>query len=322
MNRRIPMAGLAALILISLFGCLPTLPLLPISAAENIRQTTDGRVFVTGADALFEIMNNNGSETLQAVAISGTVESENPECRYYAGLAELNQWLFFVCAKQSGLNLKTLKFEEAGILKAYSLIDGQLVDVMPLSGYQFPNGIDAYPQENAILIADEDFILANGGVSKATLDFSSGKPVLLHYEHQWIGPQHEVFAANGVRVLNESIFVTDIGYLKQIDLTPEGTPTKAINRFKNLTVLDDFDVFCDGFLVTDFVKGRLVYVPMEGEAVITASGLTSPSAVLARSTKFTESNTILVTESRGLSANKGNQLLSISTHSLGIPDCE
>ena len=297
-----------------LAGCLPKEPLVAIPSAENIRQVTDGRIFISGKDALYRLDQNEQGFSATAVAA-------DEECSYFAGLAELNNWLFFVCAQSSGLQFKDLKFSEAGYLRAYSLIDESVVTIMTLSGFQFPNGLDALPEQNAILIADEDFFVAQGGVSKIILDFSSGQPVLADYQHHWIGPQQQVYAANGVRVVDDAVYLTDIGFFKRVPLLPDGSPGAAEILFNNLTVLDDFDRYCQGFLITDFVKGRLVYVPDDGSGpVFSAGGLSSPSAVVGHPDSFSAGE-VLVTESRGLQASQGNQLVKVDVKVFGLESC-
>lgn len=206
---------------------------------------------------------------------------------------------------------------------AYSLLDSQLVPVMPLSGYQFANGLDALTSENAILIADEDFLRARGGVSKALIDFSSKLPVVADYQHLWIGREHGVYAANGVRVKDNAVYLTDIGRLKRVPLDANGSPQQAqtLYRDRNVTVLDDFDIWCNGFLVADFIKGRLVYVPEDGSAaIVSVAGLASPSAVLAQPTSYF-GNDLLVTESTGLKPGTGNKLVRLSGAQLNIEEC-
>lgn len=300
--------------LLLLSGCLPKEPLVAIPSAENIRQVTDGRIFITGKDALYRLDQNE--QGFSAIAVAA-----DEECSYFAGLAELNDWLFFVCAQSSGLQFKDLKFSEAGYLRAYSLIDESVVTIMTLSGFQFPNGLDALPEQDAILIADEDFFVAQGGISKIILDFTSGQPVVADYHHHWIGPQQAVYAANGVRVVDDAVFLTDIGFFKRVPLLPVGSPGAAEILFKNLTVLDDFDRYCDGFLITDFVKGRLIYVPDDGaDPIISSAGLNSPSAMLGQPVGF-KAGEVLVTESRGLQPSQGNQLVKVDVGSFGLESC-
>ncbi|HVK99216.1 MAG TPA: hypothetical protein VM553_05355, partial [Dongiaceae bacterium] len=252
-----------------LSGCLQKTPVASIKDAENIRRTTDGRVFVTGGDGLFEIRRNE-SGSFDAIFVATSEQG----CSYHAGLAELHDWLFFVCARQTELSLRELNFIDSGALLAYSLRDdcravesslpdGCVVPITDLSGYQFPNGLDALVTEDAILLADEEFLRGRGGISKVKIDFSAGIPVLADYQHHWLNADHGVYAANAVRVVDGNIYLTDVGFFKRVKLNVDGSPSRAKILFRSETFLDDFDVTCNGFLIADFVRGRLVYVPKE-----------------------------------------------------------
>lgn len=303
---------LIALALLS--GCLPKEPIVNITAAENMRRTPDGRIFISGRAALYELRQNENGQH-EAVAVS-----RDEACDYHAGIAQLHDWIFFVCAKQARA-LKGIKFADSGKLMAYSLTDGRVEPVLDLSGFQFPNGLDALVQEDAILIADEDF-LGKGGVSRIRFDFSGGVPVLLDYQRDWIGAAQQVYAANGVRVHDNAVYLTDIGFVKRVPLDGDGMPETAQILYRGATVLDDLDVLCDGLLVADFVLGRLIYVPFDGSRPqVTPSGLTSPSSVLAIATPQFDAGDILVTEATALSAKSGNQLVRIRRDDLGVGAC-
>lgn len=314
---------LLVLILFFLSGCVIKTPVANIRAAENIRKTSDGRIFVTGREGLFELTQAPSGALTATIAAAHPAASTNPTlCNYYAGLAQLQDWMFFVCVRMSGLSLRTLSFTDAGELLAYSLKDKRVVSIMSLSDYQFANGLDSIITENAIIIANEDFFLSSGGVSKAHIDFSSGQPVLLDYQHHWINAAHGVRSANGVRFIDNTVYLTDIGRFKRVLLSNDGTPTLAETLYRNATVLDDFDVVCRGFLLTDFVKGRLIYVPMNSnDPPLTASGLSTPSAILGDATPLLPKHEILVTESTGLQAGTANQVVRLSLAQLNLVEC-
>ena len=301
----------------ALSGCLPENPVVHIYAAENIRKTPEGRIFVTGRDNLFELVQNEQGE------YAATPLTQDLNCHHFAGLAQLHDWLFFVCARQTGLSLKTWKFTDAGTLYAYSLQNADVHAIMDLTGYQFANGLDALVSEDAILVADEDFISGNGGVSKARIDFNGPQPTLLEYQPQWIGPAQGVFAANGIRVKDDAVYLTDIGRFLQIPLDQNGEPEAAIPLFSTATVLDDFDRLCDGFLVADWVGGKLIYVPDDNSgAKIIPAGLNTPSALLADATPLFPANEILLTESTGLKPGTANQVIQLKRDVLNIEQCK
>lgn len=299
-----------------LSGCFQTQTVVPLTAAENIRRTTDGRIFVSGRPAVYEIILDAQGD-YQKVAVT-----QPDGCSYYGGLAELQDWLFFVCNNSKSLSVKDFKFANAGRLMAYSLRDAQVVTVAQLTGFQLANGLDALPHENAILIADEDF-LAHGGVSKFSLNFDSGIPAVTGFQPRWIGKEQAVYAANGVRVLNGDVYLTDIGFVKKVTLDAEGNPQRAQILYRSATVLDDLAPWCDGVLVADYLMGKLIYVPADGQPVQKSrGGLFSPSAVLPDASPLFDESVLLVTETFGVSPGKGNQLAAAKWTDLGINACQ
>lgn len=291
-----------------LSGCYSEQTLFNLSMAENIRKTSDERIFVTAGDGLYEVTRNENQEWVPVLIY----ESED-ECSYFAGMAELNGWLFFVCAVQEGFNFNGASFQNSGMLMALSLSAGNVESVLALSGYQFANGMDAVVEKNILLLADENF-LAQGGVTKLVINFDSDVPAVEEEVYHWINDEHEVYAANGVRVIGNDVYLTDIGYLKRVPIDDDWIePGPAQEIYKRYSVFDDIDVYCDGLLVTDFVQGKLTYVSLDGAYVKNVlSGLTSPSAVLANASPLIEGG-ILFTETAGLIPNGGNRL------ALGVP---
>lgn len=303
---------------ILLSGCFQTQTVAPITAAENIRKTADGRIFVSGDAAIFEILPD-GQGAYQAEAI--TQQDPQNRCAYYAGLAELNGWLFYVCTRFKAFSVGDLKFGNAGSLMAYSLQSGEVVMVADLSGFLIANGLDALPDDNAILMADED-IFGKGGVSRFNISFASGVPVVTEMQQHWIGPAQKVYAANGVRVVDGNLFLTDIGFLKKLPLDAQGNPQRAQILYRGATVLDDLAPYCDGVLVADFVMGRLIYASADGDVIEkTRSGFASPSSLLPDASPMFDASQLLVTESYGLTAGKGNRLAAITWDELGISAC-
>ncbi len=71
------------LMLLLLGGCLPKQRLVDLPMAENIRRTSDGRIFVTSRDALFELQRDD------AGVVSADVVSDAGQCAFYHGIAHL-----------------------------------------------------------------------------------------------------------------------------------------------------------------------------------------------------------------------------------------
>lgn len=289
-----------------------------IPNAENIRMSDSGRIFVAGADAVHEVLKDeNGSYSTQIVI--------DEDCTYNAGLALLHDWLFSVCVNLNPVFEDDRLSLADGKLYARSLSDDRVVLVGELDGFALPNGIDAIVQDNAILIADEDFT-GGGGVARAVVDFSSGVPVLSELQTRWIGTAQNVSAANGVRVIGGDVFLTDIGAVKRVHLDDEGVPETAQVIYQASTVLDDMAPYCDGLLVADFLRGLLVYINLDGSAAVeSTAGLASPSALLPVATPLFEPGQILVTLVGGLASETsthGDRLAYFTAEALGLPACQ
>jgi len=301
-----------------LSACLtPPQDVVLIPNAENIRMTTDGRIFVSGSDAVHEIVKNSAGVYSAPVAIE-------EGCTYYGGLAQLHDWMFSVCVDVNIIFSEDRVYLASGRLLAHSLVDDRTVTVATLDDFFLANGIDAIEHENAILIADEDFT-GKGGVTKMTLDFVSGEPVLMSMQTRWIGNAQNVRAANGVRVIGDDVYLTDIDTVKRVPIDESGTPGPAEVIYQAPTVLDDLAPYCDALLVADFLRGILVYVPLDGStAVESTAGFASPSAVLPVATPLFEPGQILMTLAGGLTtttSTHGDRLVQVTADAISLPGC-
>lgn len=309
---------LAAALLLS--ACLEQVPqrqIALIPEAENIRMSEGGRIFVAGADAVHEIISDGEGGYAIRVAI-------DEKCSYNGGLAQLHDWMFSVCVNVRPVFVDGRLSLATGKLFARSLSDDRVVLVGLLNDFALPNGIDAIAEDNVILVADEDFT-GGGGVARAVVDFSTGVPVLADLQTRWIGAAHNVSAANGVRVIGNDVFLTDINTVKRVPLNDDGEPGQALIIYEADTVLDDLAPYCDGLLVADFIRGLLVYVALDGSvAAESTAGLASPSAVLPVATPLFDEGEILVTLVGSLgkpTSAHGDRLVSVTAEAVGLPAC-
>ncbi len=133
---------------------------------------------------------------------------------------------------------------------------------------------------------------------------------MLEETYHWIGAAQGVYAANGLRVAGNSLFLSDLGRIKRVDLDSNWEyPQKAEKIVSRLTVFDDFDLYCGGLLVADYIGGDLLWTSLDGSQVHKLiTGLTSPSAVLSDPTPLFEEGQILFTESVGVLPDSGHRL--------------
>jgi hypothetical protein len=280
-----------------------------IPSAENIRMSDSGRIFVSGADVVHEIVgDNSGGYTMRTVL--------DEDCSYNAGLAQLRDWMFSVCVDLNPVFTDGYVSLASGRLYARSLSDDRVVLVGELTDFSLPNGLDAIVDDDVILIADEDFTRRRGGVARAFVDFTSGVPVLADLQRRWIGAEQNVSAANGVRVIGRDVFLTDIDTVKRVPLSESGEPGTAQVIYQASTVLDDLVPYCGGLLVTDYIRGLLVFTALDGSsAVESPAGFAAPSAILPDAVPLFEPGQMLVTLSVGA------RVVRVTADAIGLPSC-
>lgn len=274
-------------------GCQPRVAAVP--GAENMRMTTEGRLFATGSQGIYEIKKDGTNYTRTRL---------NTKPCQHLGLAEKNDWLFSVCMTKYP-NLKILPpFHSSAkaSLWAYPLTadpaSAVMTNIGKLNDFFIPNGMDSLPSGNQLIIADENFI-ATGGVTLVDIDFTGDTPSISSQTSKWISKTQKVSKANGVRVIGNSIFLTDKGSVKRVDLNDKGEPQVAKELYTDKTTLDDLAPFCDGVVAADFIKGQLIYVNRDGsKKQVIQTGLFTPSSVLMKATPMFDKDAYLVTEVR------------------------
>lgn len=273
-------------------GCQLKLTTMP--SAENMRMTEDGRLFATGSQGVYEI---------KKVGEEYTRVRLNEEACQHNGLAIMNGWVYTVCAKSYPtftLVPPFINWADAS-LWAYPLNEdpatAKLKYVDKLDGYIIPNGIDALPETNEILVADETFI-AIGSVSLYKIEMQNNEPVgFSETRSKWLSKEQGVTDANGVRVIGQSVFLTDLGTIKRVDLDANRNPIATTVIYSEATILDDLAPFCDGVVATDFIRGQLVYVNADGaKSQVIQKGLFFPTAVMMDASPLLDGDNYLVSQ--------------------------
>lgn len=277
-------------------GCQPKVATIP--SAENMRMTKDGRLFVTGSQGIYEIKKGNDKYT--------TNKLNTDNCQY-KGLAEMNDWLYTLCIESYGGLDSTAPFYKfaSTSIWAYPLKEdpstAKLRRLSPVvSAYFLPNGMDALPEKNQLIVADDN-PLFDYAISLVDIRFESNEPVgvrITGSQAQWINEAQGVTRAKGVRVIDNSVFFTAKGELRRVDLDENGEPiTTATLLYKDKSIFYDLAPYCDGVVIADFLKGQLVYVNKEGtKAQVIQKGLFTPSAVVMNAAPMFDDDVYLVSE--------------------------
>jgi hypothetical protein len=314
MPRYASRAVVAALLLPLLSGCIDKEKLAAVPDAENQIFTPDGRLIVTGGDGVYEVKRSGTGYVAERIA------SDVTGCNH-TGLAQVGAWLFSPCqARPNGL----LGAPDNHLLAA-KVIAGQPLHFVevdrpspdPMDQLSIPNGLAVSPT-GKLLLADFN-LLATAGIARLTVDLSGTRPRVTNFEQNWVTWQHGIYHPNGVRVLGNELFVSEVNSVKRfvfdaggnVPLTipaPGGRTVKnEVLVYQGVTVVDDILPICGGVAVNDFAGGRLIYMAptgLDGNGLPTyrqgvnsgLASLESPSSVmLGRAPMFTGRD-ILVTE--------------------------
>ena len=327
-------AALALPLLVLLTGCLDKEKIATVPDAENQLFTSDGRLIVTGGDGVFEIKRTATGYSAERIA------SEAGTCNH-TGLAQMGAWVFTACQQRpNGLfgavdNHLLAAQVIAGQPLRFIEVDRPSPD--PMDSLAIPNGLAVTPN-GRLLLADFNLLLP-AGVARLAIDTSGTRPRLTSFEKNWLAWQHGIYHPNGVRVLGQELFVSDITLVKRYQFDAAGNVPLAVPApggrtvrnevlvYQGATVLDDIQPLCGGVAINDYAGGRLVYMAPNGldsnglptYRQAAASGLQSlqqPSSVQIGRAPLFSGRDVLVTEKGvlgDLSSDYGNKFTRVKS---------
>ena len=283
-------------------SCGERLVLMDLPGAENQIFTSDGRLFVSGGSAVYEI-KRDADGTYQKTPITDEVTG-------FTGLAIRNNILY--AASGSGRLF-------AGEISAKPL----LKPIFNFSGMCIPNGMSLGP-DGKLYVVDEplNFCVPDPKIVRLTLDASD--PMKVTSQETWVsgtalgtlfvGVGNTQRLPNGLTRIGNRFFGTDGGSIYSVDLQYDGSAGTVTPLFFEPTAHDEISIAGDALLTTDFFAGRLLLLSQDGRLLQETDRLLffSPSsAKLGRPPLFEEGD-IVVTETGVL----GDQNLPVDKLSL------
>lgn len=269
-----------------------------VNEAENLFFTQDGRLFVSGAEEILEIKRKSDGTFTKTDLFDGQCTVE--------GVVHHQRHLYGVCwAFQFDLSVR-----------AY-LIAGEITEtpafriIAELEKNVVPNGMTFDPQGRLYVT----YTAAAGQIVR----FTFGTPLTVARKEVWAASG--LPNVNGIKYLDGAMYVTLLNEVlmsqfARIPILPDGSPGKPEILYERwFTVLDDFIPFDGNFILTDFLKGTLVFWNAErGVYAETTSGtFYSPTALARGVAPMFNERQLLVTEKGTLFIRdeKNGDLLSV-----------
>ncbi|MEE2731394.1 MAG: hypothetical protein VYA55_11270 [Pseudomonadota bacterium] len=288
--------GVGALCLITLLGCGSESETIvnDVPESENLFFTEDGRLFVSGGDNVFEIIQQeDGSydklDTFQGdCLIEGTILRQG--------------YVYAVCSKTRLSELADSYFLAGQLSEqapsAEDVIEAgvhphiQLEVIAPLPELGLPNGIDV-DEHGSIFVADS----GKGDIVK--IDMAT--PTEIGSLTVW--DENTAMFVNGLNWVGDRLYYTGLKYnsllsvFGYVERNPDGSAGARHVLFQRWgTVLDDFAPYDGGFVITDYLKGTVLYWK-DGVIMETAPDtFFAPTAVIPAQPPMFDSSALVVTE--------------------------
>ena len=210
-----------------------------INEAENLFFTEDGRLFVSGAEDIYEITRAADGRFIKT-------DHFDEDC-LVEGIVRSGQYLYGVCTQNNSDDQAS--FLIAGELSA----EPSFHSIAPLEPGSIPNGMT---------VDDEGRIYITLSVSNRIVRVTLASPLAVERTEVWA---EQLSIANGIKYVDRALYVsvlepTLISRLLRIPLLADGSAGKPEPLYERaVTVLDDIEPFDGGFIITDFVNGTLIF---------------------------------------------------------------
>lgn len=210
-----------------------------VNEAENLFFTEDGRLFVSGAEDIYEIER----------APDGTFTKTDhfDENCLVEGIVRSGHYLYGVCTLNDDPNSSS--FLIAGELSAEPVFR----TIAPLDAGSIPNGMTVDPQGR---------IYITESLTNEVLRVTLASPLEVERTEVWAS---DLSFANGIKYVAGTMYVTTleltlVSHFLRIPILPDGSAGLPEELYQRpITVLDDFLPFDGGFILTDFLKGTLIF---------------------------------------------------------------
>ena len=266
--------------------CGEKVELADIPDAENILFSDDGRLFVSGGQAVYEITKNADGGYTPTVISDGACN--------FTGLTIQKKVLYASCSGGS--------FWAGRLDKQVTLSN-----IFTFSGMCIPNGTAAGP-DGRIYVVDEPLTCMPGDPKIVALTLDPEDPLKVVSQDVWIqgAPTGLLFVGgdttlkfpNGLVREGNTMYGTDGGSVYSVSVSDTGEAGAVTPLFFEPTAHDDMGLVEGGLLVADFFKGRIFLLDRSGTLLQETLPGTfyEPSSVRLAHPPMFERGDILVTD--------------------------
>jgi hypothetical protein len=248
-----------------------------IGDAENATFTPEGRLFVTGGESVYEI--TKVGERYQA-------ERLYDEPCNFAGIVAHAGYLYTTCTDPMDLTPYLLAAPIAPHV-AFAIIHR-------FTKVGLPNGI-AFDERGRLFVNDFTPLLGK----LVTLSFAPSSPLSVTREEVWHGMSHPL--ANGLKIHQNKVYMTDLGDIKVIPIQPDGSAGRVSVLATRLAVFDDLVVTDAEIIVGDFYGGQLLTYSLAGKLLKETPALfRSPSSITPARGPLVPPGALVITEKGAL----------------------
>lgn len=287
----------ASLISFTLFGCGSESQTIveDVPDAESVLFTDDGRLFVSGGKNVFEVVKKPDGSFIKLDTFHGDCTIE--------GIIIRDDYLYGVCNNLGSPDFLD-SFLIAGEITPLDIeitnesVDGvhpsvELNIIATLPDVKIGNGMEVDFEGN--------LYLADSGDSRI-LKIILSTPTTVADMQVWA--DNVQYFANGIKWVGNRLYTTAIkngtfnGQFGYIERQADGSGGEFTPIFqRNGTVLDDFIPVAGGFLITDYLKGTLLFLKNSKVVAETESDtFYSPTSVIIGQPPMFSSDVVLVTE--------------------------